>query len=229
MLAGVIIAAIKLPAWRRTRRRDEMYQLAQHLGWGFSPDRDATHESVYHLEIFTRGSGSAAFNTLTGTLKLQGRQIPIQMGDFTYSLRTSSAKGTVSTRYVFSYLLVQQPIAHAADLVIRSERLGDKVAGFLGWEDIDFESVQFSDMFHVKSRDRRFAYDLLHPRMMDLFLSAKPPGLLIEGGHVCISDGQSTWGPRVFVALLPWLQEFFDLWPEHLIRRLRNAQRTTGE
>ncbi len=95
------------------------------------------------------------------------------------------------------------------------------MASAFGFSDIDFESAEFSQKFYVQSRDKRFAYDLLHPNMLEFLLAASPPGVHIERGYLCISDGRSTWGPAVFTSLLPWVTHFLELWPEHLSAKLQ--------
>lgn len=59
---------------------------------------------------------------------------------------------------------------------IRPEGLRDRLAAAAGWDDIDFESVEFSRRFHVKSQDKRFAFELIDPRMIEAFLGM--PGSL---------------------------------------------------
>jgi hypothetical protein len=53
-------------------------------------------------------------------------------------------------------------------LLIRREDIGDKLIGGLGFDDIDFESEEFSRDFWVKSDNRRHAYGVIHPRMNGL-------------------------------------------------------------
>ncbi len=59
-------------------------------------------------------------------------------------------------------------------VVFGPEKLHHKIASLAGLDDIDFESAGFSRKFIVRSRDRRFAYDLLHPRAIELLLEAGP-------------------------------------------------------
>jgi hypothetical protein len=58
---------------------------------------------------------------------------------------------------------------------VRPEGLDDKLRGLLGYEDINFESAEFSRRYHVYCTDRRRAYDLIHPQMMEFLLAADPP------------------------------------------------------
>ena len=57
----------------------------------------------------------------------------------------------------------------------------------LGYDDIDFESIEFSKAFTVRSTDKKFAYDICHTRMMEYLLS--DPALSVEFEGQCIALG----------------------------------------
>jgi hypothetical protein len=100
--------------------------------------------------------------------------------------------------------------------------LFDKIAGAFGFDDIDFESEAFSRRFHVKSSDRRFAYDVIHPRMMEFLMNVKAPLIDVEHGRCCLSNGRARWRPDDFKSSLRFLSEFVDLWPDHLTAQLES-------
>ena len=114
------------------------------------------------------------------------------------------------------------PFGMTPDLLIRPEGLFDKIKGAFGFDDIDFESEEFSRRFHVKSSDRRFAYDVLHPRMMEFLLAVRPVMIDIERGRCCLSDGGRCWKPEGFASRIAFLREFFDRWPDHLTASLES-------
>jgi hypothetical protein len=111
------------------------------------------------------------------------------------------------------------------DVLVRSENLFDKVSSMLGFDDIDFESSEFSRKFCVKSPDKRFAYDLFTPRMMEFFLEGCPvpglPAIDMENSRVCFCDGSSKWDPEQIEGAIEWAERFFELWPEHVVASLR--------
>jgi hypothetical protein len=90
------------------------------------------------------------------------------------------------------------------------------VAGFFGFDDIDFESSEFSSRFIVKSADKRFAYDVIHPRMMEFLLEGDPPTVELERGPCCLTRSEACWSAAEFQAMLAWAEKFFGLWPRHL-------------
>ena len=199
-------------------RREALASLAAELGWSFDPGKDTTHDDLYaQFEVFRRGHSRAAYNTLRGSLTIDGRAYPAQTGDFIYKVTTSNGKSTSTTTYRFSYLILHLPFALVPQLLIRPENLLDKLAGAVGFDDIDFESAEFSRRFFVKASDKRFAYDVVHPRMME-FLMRLPaaPVIDIERGACCLTDGRTSWTPETFRWHQGFAAQFFDLWPDHL-------------
>ncbi len=217
-LVGVVIYFGYLA---QKKRREEMAALAAQLGWRFHPTKDRSHDDEYsHFEIFRRGHSRCAFNTLTGELTIDERNYPAKMGDFVYKITTSTGKSTQTRTYRFSYLILHLPFGNVPDLLIRREGMFDKLAGAFGFDDIDFESAEFSKRFHVKSPDKKFAYDVIHPRMMEFLLESETHTVDIELRRCCLSNGRSRWSPQEFHATLRWVADFFDLWPDHLTAKL---------
>lgn len=51
------------------------------------------------------------------------------------------------------------------------EDLGRKLLGLVGVRDLQLESEDFNKKFHIRTENDRFAYDILHPRMMEWMLA----------------------------------------------------------
>jgi hypothetical protein len=216
----LVAAGIYLTYRAEKKRREELAALADGLGWRFYAAKDSSHDEEYaHFEIFRRGHSRVAFNTLVGGVEIDGRRFYAKAGDFRYRVTTGSGKNRRTSTYTFSYLIFHLPFA-TPDLLIRPEGVFDKLAGAFGFDDIDFESAEFSRRFHVKSSDRRFAYDVVHPRMMEYLLRGRAPLIDVEGGRCCLSNGRSRWQRPDFESHLRFLREFFDLWPDHLTAQL---------
>ena len=199
------------------RRRGALAALAAELGWRFTPDKDPHHDEEYaHFELFRRGHSRCAFNTLQGLLEIDGRPYGAKTGDFTYKVTRQTGKTTSTTTYRFSYLIVDLPFPRVPDLLIRREGVMDRFAAVFGMDDIDFESAEFSRRFFVKCPDKRFAYDVIHPRMMEFLMRTDPGCVDIERGRCCVSDGNSRWPPERFRDGIDWVRRFFDLWPDYL-------------
>jgi hypothetical protein len=212
----------------KVRRQNELAALAQRIGWQFDPASDSSHNERYpQFSVFQQGHSRAAYNTLRGNYEVDGQACLASMGDFRYSETHSNGKQTTTTTYHFSYLIVHTPYPREPQLSIRREGLFDKIGGFFGFDDIDFESAEFSDRFCVKSTDKRFAYDVIHPRMMEFLLDGEPPTIEIGNGQGCFFRRNTVWTANQFAAVLAWSHAFFDLWPNHLISA-RGQQTQSG-
>ena len=200
------------------KRREDLTALADKHGFRFDPSHDSSHDDEYaQFEIFRRGHSRVAKNTLTGTVELFERSCRLVMGDFRYKITSGSGKNRRTTTYNFSYLIVHPPW-HTPPLLIRPEGVWDKLKGAFGFDDIDFESDEFSRKFYVQSSDRKFAYDVLHPRMMEFLLQNSPPMIDIEGGALCLSGGRRRWEPDRFEGAIDTVRRFCELWPRHLVK-----------
>jgi len=205
-------------AWlHEKKRREGMEAVAQKLGFRFDPGPDENHDEEYaQFAIFRRGHSRVAKNTMTGAVELFGRECRAQAGDFRYRVTSGSGKNRSTRTYHFSYLVVHPPWP-SPSLLVRPEGTFDKVKGAFGFDDIDFESEEFSRSFWVESSDKRFAYDVLHPRMMEFLLRERPPMLDLEHGALCVSDGARRWDFAAFEAHLGFVRRFCENWPRHLL------------
>jgi hypothetical protein len=221
----IVIAVISIAvffSWlAQKKRREELGALAQELGWSFDPSSDASHDEQFaQFEIFSRGHSRSAYNTLTGRMRLLEANCPVTMGDFRYKVTSGSGKNRRTHTYRFSYVVAQLPF-HIPELIIRPEGVFDKLLGAFGFDDIDYESVEFSNRFYVKSSNKRFAYDVIDPRMMEFLLRSRPPMVGLEHDACFVSDGRSRWTAAHFKSTLAWLETFFQQWPRHVVDDVR--------
>mgnify|MGYP001274483160 CR=1 FL=1 len=227
LLIGGFIAIFAMFAYysyQQQQRLADMALLAQQLGWQFNSDRDSDHEELYsQFEIFRRGHSRYAYNTLLGTMKINGESCPLRMGDYHYRVTSGSGKSRRTRTYEFSYAIVNLPYVRQPDLFIRQEGVFDALAGAFGFDDIDFESAEFSKRFHVTSSDKRFAYDVVHSGMIEFLIGEEPPIVDIEAGKCCLTDGRRKWSPDEFRSRLEWADRFFALWPKHLVATLKGV------
>ena len=66
------------------------------------------------------------------------------------------------------------------ELVISREGFFSKVAQFFGYDDIDFESAEFSRKFVVRCPDKKFAYDICNAQMIEYLLDNQDLQVEIE-------------------------------------------------
>jgi hypothetical protein len=221
-----IVAAVIIGGYfsyqAQQRRVAELSQFAAARGWQFDSSNDYSHDERYgYFSLFSTGDDRYAYNTIRGALDVEGRTLGVQMGDYHYETtsRSTDSKGHTTTtthHHQLSYLILETPHGEMPALFIRREGFFDKIAGFLGFDDIDLESAEFSDRFKVKSPDKRFAYDVLHPRMMEFLLDGEPPTIDLQHAHCCLTRGEKCWSVAEFEATLAWASRFFAQWPRHL-------------
>jgi hypothetical protein len=205
----------------RQKRKAALAQLAKELHCRFDPfEHDPPAATYSGLGAFARGHSRRAYNTLTGRVDVGDDSYALTGGDFLYKVTTSNGKTTTTSTHRFSYWIVHLVWTHCPSLVVRPEGFFDKIAGALGFDDIDFESEEFSRKFHVKSSDKKFAYDLIDPRMMEFLIPRLTTALQLEQGRLLLTNGSATWSPEEFSRQLAFANEFVKRWPEHLVRGL---------
>jgi len=161
-VVGIIVLFVHMFSLER-RKKIAVY--AKSKGLHFAPDKDKKIDSCYSsFKCLRRGHSRYAYNIMRG--KLDGRDLTA----FDYHYVTGHGK---SRRvYNFSALIIQSPLP-LKPLYLRPENIFDKVTDFFGFDDIDFESAEFSRKFYVKSPEKRWAYHVIHQRMM-VYLMESP-------------------------------------------------------
>lgn len=182
LIAAAIIAGIIYSAKRARKRREAFAALAQSLGLRYDPSNDASVDDRYRfLDRLGEGSNRYAFNRIGGTY--QGHEI--RTFDFHYETYSYSQKGGRRTHHhYFSFFLLHVKDSFP-ELTITREHVFSKIGQFLGFDDIDFESAEFSNAFSVRSKDKKFAYDICHPRMMEYLLANRDLSIEMEAN--CLS------------------------------------------
>jgi len=180
---ALVAAAIVFGILKARQRREAMARLAKELSFEYYPDDPWNLEDKYAMfELFGRGHSRRASNVICGDV--DGRAVVA----FDYQYTTGSGKN--QSTHSCQALVMGLPIL-AAGLRMRSENLFDRVASWVGYEDIDFESDEFSRRYHVACDDRRFAYDILHARLIEYLLACgQAPDLEMKGPLMVLFDSQ---------------------------------------
>jgi hypothetical protein len=161
------------------KRREAMAAMAARLGLHFSPGKDRDMARRYRfLDKLRRGSQRYAFNVLSGSY--QGHEVLL----FDYHYKTGSGKNT--HHYYISFFILHLPVLFP-ELIICPEGIFSKIAQAVGYDDIDFESHEFSRKFCVRSKDKKFAYDVCNARMIEYLLSNTDLSIEIEDTVLAIS------------------------------------------
>jgi hypothetical protein len=125
-------------------------------------------------------------------------------------------------KYILSAVVIETSVKFQRfqPLCIRPESLLDKATESVGLDDITFESIEFNGQFHVKAKDRRWAYDVVNQATMELLLAS--PRFIIEfqDRHVI------AYRNKLFVAkdiekALQLLTGILDRLPESVVQELQ--------
>jgi hypothetical protein len=182
-----VISAVTVVIWgmiAARRRREAMLELATRLGLDFRPGKDRTLANGFSfLNKLRKGSNRYAFNILEGVYHEQR----VLAFDFHYETHSHSSKGGRRTHHhyrSFFILLVPHPFP---ELTLGPEGILSRFAQMVGYDDIDFESAEFSRAFVVRSKDKKFAYDVCNPRMIEYLLENRDLTLELEGPAIALS------------------------------------------
>jgi hypothetical protein len=187
VLAVVIYLGVKAAQAQAERERRRLAGLGRWAGMnGFSFDLGDPWnlDNRYQgLADIGRGHARYAFETLI-------RESPVPAAIFRYTFRTWETRTVTRNGRTYTeqyeethwrrYLVVELGVIFP-HLFLRLEGLLDRIAGFVGFDDIDFESEEFSKRYFCKSDDRQFAYAVIHPQMMEWLMSRRYEGELRQG------------------------------------------------
>ena len=175
VLVIVVIGAIYGMIQAR-KRLEGLFELAQRLGLTFSAAEDYGLADRYgFLKQLAQGENRYARNVLSGTYQ----QNQVLAFDFHYETYTQGKSGRQTHHHWFSFFILTLP-AFFPDLTIRPENFLTRVAEVFGYQDIEFESAEFSQAFNVRSRDKKFAYDVCNAKMMEYLLANRDLSVEIE-------------------------------------------------
>jgi len=174
----ILAVGIGLAVYIDHKRRMAAFRaLASRLGLTFNESHNYDLAAQYgFLNKLAQGSNRYLFNTLAGYYR--GYQILV--ADYHFEIQTTGPKGQPRTQHCYLSLFSLQLPADFPELTIAREGLFSKIAQAFGYDDIDFESAEFSRAFCVRSPDKKFAYDVCNARMMDYLLENRDLSSEIE-------------------------------------------------
>ena len=204
---AAIIAVLVISYVLKKRRREGMAQFAAKHGFVYTPQAPPGL-LAYGFPLFFKGDGRGAENGVVGEWK----GVPFKAADYWYYEESTDSKGNRSKSYSRFSVAAIELEAWLPDIDIHREnvltRLGDK----LGMKDIDFESEEFNRAFQVKAKDRKFAFELIDPRMMQWLLSCdRRFGFEVHGKGVLVYS--KTLKPEEMLPLIATLKEFRERVP----------------
>jgi type II secretory pathway pseudopilin PulG len=185
VVALVIVAGL-MNYRAEKKRREALAALAQRLGLRFDPaQRSGAPGWAEPFELFKRGHRYGTKNHLSGSWaglvapesQLQPRlgrvEVPLDALDYTYYTESHDSKGGHSRTYYTRTVLALDLPQSFPGITIKPDSALREFFEFIGGADIDFESDEFNKRFYVWSDDRKFAYAVVHARMMEFLLGTR--------------------------------------------------------
>lgn len=185
-----IIAGAIFQSGREKKRSELLEGWADHNGFHFMPKArgtDSTFDERFpSFDCLRQGDNRYAFNIARG----EKENRDVWAFDYHYRTQSTDSKGrTTYHHHNFSSVVVGSGMA-LKPLFLRAEGWWDKMTSVFGFDDIDFESAEFSRKFFVKAPDRKWAYDVIHQETMEFLLRAPRFSIQLAGPHAIIWRGR---------------------------------------
>lgn len=212
LVVGIAIAVFAIfGAIQERKRREAFVAMATQLGLRYHRKDRSLATRFGFLDKLRQGSNRYAYNILEGDFETH----PVLAFDYHYETYSRDSKGRRQTHHHhFSFFILRQEQVFP-ELRIYPESFLARMGQALGFDDIDFESAEFSKAFTVRSPDKKFAYDICHTRMMRYLL--EHPKLSVEIEDDCVAIGfNSRLDPSAIPGKLRQLIEIRSLFPEYL-------------
>ena len=204
VFAGLSVLGIR----RGKKHQADLTRFAASAGWQYLA-RDDQLAFQWQRPPFNAGYDHRATNVLLGAFA--GRQLAAF--DYSYKERTTDSKGGSSeTTYRFAVCALALPAA-LPYLEVGPESVFARLGNVIGVHDIEIESEDFNRKFTVHSEDRKFASDVLSPRLAQTLLSLPPYHWRTDGASL-VSWSRGTLQPKVFQQWFSAMSGVIDSIPE---------------
>jgi hypothetical protein len=214
LIAAVLLIAVIGSIWgaiQARKRQEGLFALSQRLNLGFDPGENYQIAGRFEfLKELAQGDNRYATNVLSGNYQ----QNEILAFDYHYETYTQTKNGRQTQHHWFSFFILTLP-AFFPDLTIRRENFFTKVAEVFGYDDINFESAEFSKTFCVRSPDRKFAYDVCNAQMIEYLLANRDLSVEIENNVLALAF-TTRLSPEQIETNLQRLVEIRTRLPEYL-------------
>jgi len=184
LVVGLILAGVIFNFILERKRRAALAELALRLNLDFDASEDDGIPGRFgFLKQLDQGENRYATNVISGIYQ----QYNVLAFDYHYQTYSTDSKGHRTTQHHwFSFFILTLP-ATFPELTIRRESFFTKVAEVFGYQDINFESAEFSKAFNVRSPDKKFAYDVCNAPMMEYLLANRDLSVEIENEVVALA------------------------------------------
>jgi hypothetical protein len=207
-MAIAVIAIIGIGLYLQYLRRQMWQQLAAKYGMRFHSYDPYDIPGKFPFALFQEGHSRQAYNCLDGNYQ----NVPVMLFDYTYKTGSGKSETTHNVSALLARLSIRCP-----KLILRPETVLDRFAAFVGFGDINFESEEFNRAFNVDCVDKKFAYDICHPQMMEFLLQNRSMTWELQGNHLLLySWRMGTFDPEKVRTCLRLAVEFVARIPGYL-------------
>ena len=190
----------------------EMVQLAERLGLrcDAAPNYSLADDYSF-LPYLAQGRNRYAFNVLSGNC----RQSEVLAFDYHYETPEPDPHSEDAKSHFFLTPVLLLVPAYFPELRITPENRASKIIEAFGGEDIQFESAEFSRVFRVRCRDKRLAYDICNPRVIEYLLDNRDLNLLARNCVIALV-AETQLSSQQVESNLQRLMEIRNRLPEYL-------------
>ncbi|NJM64059.1 MAG: hypothetical protein HC849_34265 [Oscillatoriales cyanobacterium RU_3_3] len=200
------------------RRQEAFHVWAKLHNWSYDCRQDRKNYRHYSvLNRLQKGSNRYAFDTLKGTWN--GYQA--EAFNFHYETYSTSSHGsttTTTTHHHYLGVVIIQIERSFPELVIFPQNFMEKMRNAVGARGIKFESLEFSKKFTVLCKNKKFAWDFCHARMMEYLLARPEICLELENNIFALYKPRGNINPDNVEEGLIKLCDLRQLMPEYLFR-----------
>ncbi|MBN1553138.1 MAG: hypothetical protein JXA11_00210 [Phycisphaerae bacterium] len=210
LMAGLVVVVVVVGIVYGAKRRKELEAFAREHGMEFDSSKNRHVDLEFPtMKCFHQGHSRYGCNFLKGTWHGRG------FLGFDYHYTTGSGKN--QSHHSFSCVFLTS-IVPLKELFIRPEGFFDKITEFFGYDDIDFESAEFSRAFYVKAPEKRWAYDVLHARTIEFLLNQPKFTIQFATGCAMARKG-SKFKADQFAQAAEVLRGILDGLPEYVLKQ----------
>lgn len=187
LMIGLVVVVAIAGAFAARKRREELVVLASRLRLNYRADKDYSMADRFEfLNALAQGDNRYAYNILSGSYQNH----EVLAFDYHYETDSTDSKGRRQTHHHHFSFFILMLTQSFPELRISREGFLSKIAQAFGYDDIDLESAEFSKAFCVRSKDKKFAYDVCHAPMMEYLLANRDLNIEIEGRALALAFGK---------------------------------------
>ena len=216
-----LFIAFGVYAYKQNQKRlAALREWAESRQFAFDEAHDSTFDDRFaEFDCFREGKKRYAYNIFTGSY----RNLPVTAFEYHYETYSKDKDGKEETHHHYFSAVVIETGLPLKPLWIRPENIFDKVGEFMGFDDIDFESAEFSRKFHVSSPDRRWAFDVLHQKAMEFLLAAPRLSLEMQTQRI-LARGDGCFDAAGYQGALDTAVGLIEMLPDSVRREMHDGR-----